>query len=273
MNYMHLSNFKNIDLGNRGFTLIELLMAMAISGIVMAAVYNVYQKQQGHYLAQNQVTDMQQNLRSAANLLGSDLRKVAYDPSDSGNFGILGVKKDVSGNSIVLFSTDLNEDGILDLNETITFSLYDFLVDDDDIPDLGRDTGGGNQLVAESIEALGVAYAFDDDSDGHMDENSGGHVIWGVDSDNNNTLDKYLDTNFDGKIDSADTAGGVALGSAVGLNQIRAARVWALAKSKVPDPNFRSNTTYVVADRRIATGDKHRRRLLEFTIYFRNTGI
>jgi len=44
-----------------GFTLIELMVAMAISVVVMAAIYQVYQSQQKAYVTQQMVIEMQQN--------------------------------------------------------------------------------------------------------------------------------------------------------------------------------------------------------------------
>ena len=55
---------------NRGFSLIELLIAMAIVGIVMAAVYSTYYSQQRSYVIQEQVAAMQQNLRAGLGLMG-----------------------------------------------------------------------------------------------------------------------------------------------------------------------------------------------------------
>ena len=47
-----------------GFSLVELLVAMAITGVVMTAVFKIYTTQQDSYLLQEQVAEMQQNLRT-----------------------------------------------------------------------------------------------------------------------------------------------------------------------------------------------------------------
>ena len=273
-----------------GFTLVELMIAMVVTAIVSMALYSVYSVQQRHYTAQNQVTLMQQNLRAAGDMLARDLRITGYNPNESGGFGLEDIRRyslsgtaqtptlAVNGNRVIQFTADLDEDGVLDTNETITYSLFNYPVtvaaEQDGILDLARNVGGGRQLVAESIEAFGVAYAFDTNNNG-LDLSPNGNVIWAVDSNNDNKLDKALDTNDDGVIDTDDTAGGGAIPGGVNpeLANIRATRIWVLAQAEHPDSNFSNQTTYVVAEKQITANDKVRRRLFECTFYLRNLGI
>ena len=283
-----------------GFTLIEFVIAIAASTLVVAAAYILLISQQRHYKAQSQVTEMQQNLRSGTSMMQYDLRLVGYEPKDDSDdsFDLMDITRrgldyntaNVNGNATIQFRADLNEDGKLDdPGETITYSLADFpdnnAAERDGVPDLTRSTnssvatGTNRKLVAENIEALGIAYAFDTNGDGKLDTSANGHVIWAVDTDNDNRLDKGLDKNDDGVIDAADAGGSSInsapfnMGSDPPLAYIRSARVWALARAGDGDENFSNSTTYVVADRLITPSDDLRRRLLEFTVYFRNTGI
>lgn len=288
---------------NGGFTIIELLISMAASALVVAAIYVLFVSQQRHYLAQSQVAEMQQNLRSGTGMMEADLRMVGYTPVENptDSFGLIDITKrnlsyvlDNNGNSSIQFSVDLDEDGVLDNpNEIFTYSLANFpdtpVTSQDGMADLTRSTqtpvivAGTNtrQLVAENIEALGIAYAFDLDGDGQLDTSAKGNVIWAVDADNDNDLDRGLDTDDDGDVDVNDTAGGTALnaapfkvtGGVPALSHIRSARVWALARAGNVDPDFSAATTYVIADRQIVAADNYRRRVIEFTIYFRNTGL
>ena len=132
---------------NRGFSLIELLIAMAIVGIVMAAVYSTYYSQQRSYVIQEQVAAMQQNLRAGLGLMEREIRMTGYDPTGAANAGIVSM----AANSIHLTS-DLDGDGdTLDTNEDVIYSL-------NASGNLGRDTGGGLQPVAENIDALDFVY-------------------------------------------------------------------------------------------------------------------
>lgn len=269
---------------SRGFTLVELMITVLISGIVIIAIYTAYQAQQRSHTAQNQVSEMQQNQRAALDNLARRLRMVGYNPQDTKNvFELLDISSRgldgiiaAGGNGSIQFTADIDEDGVLDSNETFTFSLIDFPIDPalaalrDGLTDLALNNGGGRQLVAESIQELRFAYAFDADGNGELDLSANNNVIWAVDSDDDNDLDTLLDTNDDGIIDINDAAGGAALGATPDITEIRSVRVWILARAKVRDEAFYNSMTYVVADRHITPNDNFRRRLLEQTIYLRN---
>jgi len=138
---------------NEGFTLTELLVAIVISGIVMTSIYSAYYSQQKSFIAQEQVVAMQQNLRAGMDLLEREIRMAGYDPAGTSDAGIA----PGADSAIINITEDLDGDGLTSgSNEDITYSLYDSGSDGD--TDLGRDTGGGNQLLAENIDALNFVY-------------------------------------------------------------------------------------------------------------------
>lgn len=69
----------------RGITLIELLVAFVICAVVIAAIYRVFIAQSRAYVVQDQVVEVQQNIRSVMELIVRDLRMTGfdYDNSDS----------------------------------------------------------------------------------------------------------------------------------------------------------------------------------------------
>jgi type IV pilus assembly protein PilW len=273
----------------QGFTLVELLVAMAVTGIVMGAVYSTCKSQQDSYVAQEQVTELQQNLRAALYTMGHEIRMAGFDPTGDASASI----ESASHNSIN-FTMDINDgtdndgdgdvdeadesilsDGdVSDNNENITYTTF---VDAAGISKILRTTGT-NQIVAEYIDGLGFAYAFDNDGDGQLDT-AGGDLIWAVDSDGDNFLDLNLDTNGDGAIDATDdtdtngTIDGTALANPVPINRIRAVKIWLLAKTSRMDRNYTNTNTYVVGDKIITPGGSNRRRLLTTTIQCRNMGL
>ncbi|MBW1793384.1 MAG: PilW family protein [Deltaproteobacteria bacterium] len=274
---------------NKGFTLIELLIAMAVSSIVMALIISAFGSQQKAHVTQQQVVDMQQNIRAAMYLMESEIRMAGCDPTGNAGAGI-----QTAGPNSIGFTMDI--DGNADTtgaNENITFGFSAANdADGDGTADagvggaapLGRDTadGSGFMRMAEDIHAIGFAYAYDDDNDDQLDfvdangngqHDAGEPVIWAIDSDNNGTLDKSLDTNSDGVIDTSDTAGGVALAATVNINNIRAVRIWLLARTGAPIRGYSDTGTYVVGDRRITPGDRFQRRLLTASIKCRNMGL
>jgi len=61
-----------------GLTLIELLIAMVISAILIAAIYRTFIGQQKIYTVQDQVVDMQQNVRAAINRMMREIRMAGF---------------------------------------------------------------------------------------------------------------------------------------------------------------------------------------------------
>lgn len=63
---------------NKGITLIELLVAFVISSLLLAAVYRTFINQQKTFAVQEQVVDMQQNVRAAINRMVTELRMSGF---------------------------------------------------------------------------------------------------------------------------------------------------------------------------------------------------
>ena len=63
---------------DRGITLIELLVALVISGVLLAGAYRTFISQQKTFVVQDQVVDMQQNMRSAINRMMSEIRMSGF---------------------------------------------------------------------------------------------------------------------------------------------------------------------------------------------------
>lgn len=63
---------------SKGVTLIELLIAMLISAILIAGIYRTFIHQQKTYATQEQVADMQQNVRVAINRMMREIRMAGF---------------------------------------------------------------------------------------------------------------------------------------------------------------------------------------------------
>ncbi len=233
---------------NKGFTLIELLVVMAVSGIIMTGVYSAFKTQQDSYIAQDQVAEMQQNLRAGLSILADDLRMAGYDIDKNGTkTGTAGVTT-AKANEIT-FTLVADTDGIDNDNadgdnksatgadetgelKTITYQLYDAYTDGD--MDLGRKVDGSvNQAVAENIEQLEFYYTLDDGTQ---------------------TLTP----------------------TAAQLSKIRSVEVSILATTNHLDRNYTNIQTYTSAsgvDWTPATKDNFRRRFQSMTVQCRNMGM
>jgi len=142
-------------MGNKGFTLVEIMVALALSGIVMASIYMAFLSQQRSYLAQDQVSAMQQNIRAGLDIMTREIRMAGFDPSGTGNYNVLAASSDSFN-----FTADLNEDGgAPGSGETFLYELYDT---DAGVKALRRTPNGS--AVAENIERLEFYYTLDDGS-------------------------------------------------------------------------------------------------------------
>jgi type IV pilus assembly protein PilW len=277
-----------------GYTLVELLIALVVSMIAIGAVYSVYAVQQQHFSNQQLILTAQQNLRGALMVIEQEIRIVGYDPEDSGGFGLEDVRRydvvkntelNIDGQPVLFYTYDVNEDGVLDESgkgrnkEHPKFRISD--IHNDGRICLAWDNGSGRRPLAENIQAIGFAYAVDVDQDGNLDRWAGSaHLIWAVDSDNDNLLDTNIDTNVDGVVNEKDdvngdnkidmTDGG-ALNSQVPLDRVKAVRIWVLAATARPLRGSVDNRIHVVGDRIFRpTADGLTRLLVDTRVQCRN---
>ncbi len=137
---------------SKGFTLIELMVALALTSIIMAGIMAAYISQLKSHVTQQTIVEMQQNLRSAMQHMEKEIRMAGYDdPNKTSVAGLTTVLANTFG-----FTMDLNDDGdVGDPNETV---LYTLAANASGTLCLMRNTGGGNNPVAENIEALNFVY-------------------------------------------------------------------------------------------------------------------
>jgi type IV pilus assembly protein PilW len=235
------TSVKNIQ---GGFTLVELLVTLLISGIVITSIYSAFQSQQNSYLAQDQVTEMQQNIRAGSEVMTREIRMAGYNPTGTANAGIvaatrsrLNFTQDITDNA----GTDQGDGDCNDSNENITFGFSnanDANVDgiaDNAVPlagaaPLGRNTGGGFQSIANNIAAIEFYYTLADGSQ---------------------------------TLTPANPA------------DIRFVQITILARAANADRNFTHRATYMTPSGAVwaPPNDNFRRRLLSQTVNCRNMGL
>jgi type IV pilus assembly protein PilW len=151
----------------RGYTIVELLVGIAISGVFLTAIYSAYFSQQRSTLAQEQVSSMQRNLRSAMYFMEKEIRMAGCDPT-----GKAGARIETAQNNGIRFTSDMTDDtgtgdpdgDVGDLNEDIAYSLS------------GDDLVRNGSRIAENIDAINFVYL---DGDGtRLDDDTNGNVIY-----------------------------------------------------------------------------------------------
>ena len=189
--------------------------------------------------------------------MGTDLDA---NPND-GEAGPMDVGVDARAIQTVVYRIwDGNNDGRRELHRRV------FRGDGADI------TPGGNSMIADGIDNMSFAFAYDiapapagiNVPQGELDrQNNGlGQIIWAVDDDASPGLDTNLDTNNSGSIgliagggnDDADGDGWIrnadgGLGTQIPMKKIRAVRIWVMARSLRPYPRYVNSAIYNVGHR------------------------
>jgi len=252
-----LSHSLKGDIRNSGFTLVEMMIVILLSGLIIAALYSAHRTQQRSQTAQDQIVEMQQNLRSGFNFLQREIRMAGFEPVLGADAGIV-----TATNSSFVFTQDINDNGantdpgdgdVADNGETITYGLAndadsDGIVDGGGISSLTRLAFGGiaAQPVADNIEAVEFLYLLGDDLTPSLNPSAG-----------------ELDT-------------------------IRTVVISMLARTRFPDPDFSGSANLLPAsndpnfhngDYNLGSGviwgnnDNFRRRILIATVQLRNMGL
>jgi type IV pilus assembly protein PilW len=119
-----------------GFTLVEIMIAISISAVITSAFYQIFLSQQRSYLVQEQVAEMQQNLRTGLYMMVRDIRSAGKDSELAGLTRFVTdfappndiFSTDINyavDTNIIAFTTDFDEDGTIDATraEMIAYRL------------------------------------------------------------------------------------------------------------------------------------------------------
>jgi type IV pilus assembly protein PilW len=134
---------------NDGFTLIELLISLAIFSVIIGAIFSFSISQRKYLAVQEQINEMVQNARAAMDMISGEVAVAGYDPIGAGFTKIpydasqLRIYADTNGTANGV-TTEPNED-----------IIYRY---DSGNKRIVRDTGGGNQPLAENVQIFSFDY-------------------------------------------------------------------------------------------------------------------
>ncbi len=137
----------------QGFTILELVVALAISLILMGIAVKIFLVQQRAYNVQEQLSEMQQNIRAAMDIIVRETKMAGYDATGSGGFD--GIGNNSSATSIQILADLDGTETTTGTNEDITYKYYG----DPDFQIKRKGSTGGNfQPLAENIQVFTLSY-------------------------------------------------------------------------------------------------------------------
>jgi prepilin-type N-terminal cleavage/methylation domain-containing protein len=154
-----------------GFNIIEVMIAVAVSSVLIVAVYQTFHSQQQSYTVQNEAAAMEQSLRGGLYLLTKELRSAGYNPAQetTTNFRFvtsfpapnnLFVVDYAVDHSTVAFTLDTNSNGFIDPNgnEQIAYRFNNAQKTLERFNDTQADPTKKWEIVASNIDAVYFAY-------------------------------------------------------------------------------------------------------------------
>jgi type IV pilus assembly protein PilW len=163
-------------LNKRGITLIELLVVLVICAILIGGTYRVFIAQTKAYTVQDQVAEVQQDIRGAMEIIVRDLRMAGFQTSTFNSPLITDspVGSPLSDSSITVNYEYLG--GASPTTYTVTYTLAGTIL----TRTLAQTPAAGppvTDTILENVKALTFTYGIDQDGDGLMDDINGDGII------------------------------------------------------------------------------------------------
>lgn len=176
------SRHTNLPAEQRGFTLVEIMVAITIGLLMIAGVLQISAASKESSRLQRNMGFVQENIRTATELLGRDIRRAGYYEDDNPSDRIM--------TSPVPFVTETTTDGGGDSNDEITvtyesdtdclgnrtydeedadavaanhFAINHYFIEDERLMCEGN--GGATQPLVEGVESMQILYGENTDGD------------------------------------------------------------------------------------------------------------
>jgi type IV pilus assembly protein PilW len=174
---MKIQSYSN----RKGITLIELLVALVICGLVVAGIYRVFVAQTKAYTIQDQVVEVQQNVRSAMEVFLRDLRMAGYDDDNASSSIIITdpILRPVAQNSITVIYENYNTSTFPPQYEKhdVAYSLDGVTSELKRQRTITPGGAGSLDILLENVDAFNLTYGLDANEDGAMDDQNADGVI------------------------------------------------------------------------------------------------
>jgi type IV pilus assembly protein PilW len=139
----------------KGFTLVEVLIAIAITGVVLGAIYSVFASANQTYFTQDSVADTQQRARIGLDMMVRDIRMAGLDPMLTYTAGI-----EAATATKIRFTADKNMSGAIENvgRERLTYEFNNSRLCSYEGADLGTPLPITTETLIDSVSALLFTY-------------------------------------------------------------------------------------------------------------------
>jgi len=156
-----------IKFNDKGVTLIELLVVLGITGMVVAGFYRIFIAQSKAYAVQDQVAEVQQNVRNAMEILVRDLSMAGCDDGNN----LLTVNNPfplVADNAVTVSYEYFNQTTLATEIQTVAYNLV--------MGTEGLELRRNGEPILVGVDQLIFTYGIDTDNDGYVNNwvNAGG---------------------------------------------------------------------------------------------------
>ena len=149
-------------LNEKGVTLIELLVVLVICGVVIGGIYKVFIAQTRTYAVQDQMAEIQQDVRGAMEIIVRDLRMAGFQERSYGSATISNtpIIPDNSNSKITVNYEYISSTGATSTN-TVIYNLA--------AGSLTRTLNGAQEPLLDNVTTLEFKYGIDANGDGIID--------------------------------------------------------------------------------------------------------
>jgi prepilin-type N-terminal cleavage/methylation domain-containing protein len=149
---------------DKGVTLIELLVGLVITGMVVGGLYGFFIAQSKAYVVQDQVAEVQQNVRNGMEILVRDLTVAGCD-DENNLITVDNPLPSVADNAITVSYEYFNQTTLATELHTVAYNLVGTNLQ----RQLSIDgIANPSEIILENVDQLVFSYGIDTDNDGYV---------------------------------------------------------------------------------------------------------
>ena len=178
-----------------GFTMVELLVVLAVSSILLSLMYQVYRSQLKTHTTQQELVEMQQNMRAVLYLMEREVRMAGHGP----NGGVADPAVTTAQIESIAFAMDLTGGTSLEPSDGDTGDpgeiIRYFINGSGDLVRNAND-GNGDQILLPARDITQLTFVYKDTNGVTLDDDGAGNLTTTASLQAIRTVEIVLDANI-----------------------------------------------------------------------------